>query len=128
MYYIVTIDLLFLKLYVQVPDRLQPGIPNVDNLLVRRKTVNDVEKIDLTSWFMCVKNKKRLLKTTEVIWRLLMCFNEIISVGHEDLGELEAVQHGGMIPGFNHITKFTTEDDVHPDNSCQVLIPFFVVN
>ena len=51
MYFIVTIDLVFLKLYVQVHDRLQPGIPNVDNHLVRRKTVNDVEKIDLTSCF-----------------------------------------------------------------------------
>ena len=62
MYFIVSIDLLFLKLYVQVHDRLQSGIPNVDNLLVRRKTVNDVEKIDLTSWFMCVKNKKKALE------------------------------------------------------------------
>ena len=47
-----------------------------------------------------------------------MCFYELISVGHGDLGELEAAQHGSMIPGLNHITKFTTEDDIHPDNSC----------
>ena len=39
---------------------------------------------------MCVKNKKRLLKTTKLSLRLLMCFDELISVGHEDLGELEA--------------------------------------
>ena len=53
---------------------------------------------------MCVKNKKRLSKTTELIWRLLMCFDELISVGHGDLRELEAAQHGSMIPGLNHIT------------------------
>ena len=87
--------------------------------------MSNVEKIDLTS---CVKNKNRLLKTTELILRLLMCFDELISVGHGGLGKLEAAQHDGMIPGLNHITKFTTEDDVHPDNSCRVVIPFFVVN
>ena len=63
--------------------------------------MSNVEKIDLTS---CFKNKKRLLKTTEVIWRLFMCFDELVSVRHGDMGELEAAQHGGMIPEFNHIT------------------------
>ena len=48
---------------------------------------SDVEKIDLTS---CVKNKNRLSKTTELSLRLIMWFDELISVGHGGLGELEA--------------------------------------
>ena len=87
--------------------------------------MNSVERIDLTS---CVENKNRLSKTTEMILRSFMCFDELISVPHGGLGEQEAAQHDGMIPGLNHITKFTTEDNVHPDDSCQVSIPFFVVN
>ena len=41
---------------------------------------------------MCAKNKK-LSKTSELILSPLVCFDQLISVGHGDLGELNCECH-----------------------------------